>query len=418
MTRFHQNSGSCPQIHESLQQSITRLLDYCQQNNWSGFDPFDGLSSRIFEALPLVQNRIGRLIFIQAMKRSPINFRPIFLVPKEENPKGLAVFCSALLILSKTGFINNDDTILHLLKRLIALKSKDTPYFCWGYNFDWQSRAFFLPKFVPNIICTTFAGNALLDAYDKFGDSNHLDMAVSAGNFLLEGLNITRADDEICFSYTPLDHGQVHNANLLGAAFLSRLYSLTQEKRFMEHAQSAVRYSVRRQNEDGSWPYGEDKTQRWIDNFHTGYNLAALKKFSESIGNKDFAGNIRKGFQFYKANLFTDDGLPKYFHNQLYPIDIHAVAESIMTLVEFKAYDKESIDLAKRIFIWSTKTMQNKDGYFYYQKKRYFINKIAYMRWSQAWMLLALSTLLEHCKQAANGTQVSASQMPQASCLA
>jgi hypothetical protein len=37
-------------------------------------------------------------------------------VPKEENPKGLAVFCSALLILSKTGFINKDDTILHLLK--------------------------------------------------------------------------------------------------------------------------------------------------------------------------------------------------------------------------------------------------------------------------------------------------------------
>ena len=146
-------------------------MDYCIRNNWAGFDPYDGLNSRLFNALPFVQNRICRLIFIQAMKRSPINFRPIFLVPKEENPKGLAVFCSALLILSKTGFSKNDDTILHLLKRLIALKSKDTPYFCWGYNFDWQSRAFFLPKFVPNIICTTFAGNALLDAYDKFADS-------------------------------------------------------------------------------------------------------------------------------------------------------------------------------------------------------------------------------------------------------
>ena len=112
-----------------LQQSITRLLDYCQQNDWSGFDPFDGLNSRIFNALPLVQNRIGRLVFIQAMKRLPLNFRPIFLVPKEENPKGLAVFCSALLVLSKTGFSKNDDSILHLLKRLIALKSKDTPYF-------------------------------------------------------------------------------------------------------------------------------------------------------------------------------------------------------------------------------------------------------------------------------------------------
>jgi hypothetical protein len=403
MTRIRQNSGSCPHIPDSLQQSITRLFDYCQQNNWSGFDPFDGLNSRVFKAFPLVQNRIGRLVFIQAMKRSPINFRPIFLVPKEENPKGLAVFCSALLVLSKTGFIKNDDAILHLLKRLIALKSKDTPYFCWGYNFDWQSRAFFLPKFVPNIICTTFAGNALLDAYEKFADGKYLDMAISAGNFLLEGLNITRTDDGICFSYTPHDHGQVHNANLLGAAFLSRLYSLTQEKKFLEPAKGAIRFSIRRQHEDGSWPYGEDKTQRWIDNFHTGYNLVALKKFSEYAGNTDVLENIKKGFKFYKANFFTDEGIPKYFHDQIYPIDIHAIAQSIMTLVEFKAYDEDDIDLAKRIFTWSLKTMQSKTGYFFYQKKRFFINRIPYMRWSQAWMLLALATLQAHCEQADNG---------------
>ena len=100
-----------PEIKQSLQQSITRLFDYCNQNNWSGFDPFDGLNSRIFNALPLVQNRIGRLVFIQAMKRSPLNFRPIFLVPKEENPKGLAVFCSALLVLSKTGVSKNNEVI-------------------------------------------------------------------------------------------------------------------------------------------------------------------------------------------------------------------------------------------------------------------------------------------------------------------
>ena len=335
------------------------------------------------------------------MKRSPLNFRHIFLVPKGENPKGLAVFCSSLIILSETEFANNNDTILHLLRRLVDLKSPNSPYFCWGYNFDWQSRDGFLPKFEPNIICTTFAGNALIDAYDKFGDSKYLDMAISAGNFILNGLNITKDNGDICFSYTPRDHGQVHNANLLGAAFLSRLYSLTQEKKFLEPAKSAVRYSIHRQNENGSWPYGEDKTQRWIDNFHTGYNLVALKRFSEYAGNTDVMENIRKGFQFYKANLFTDDGIPKYFHNQLYPIDIHAIAQSIMTLVEFKAYDEDNIALAKRIFTWSLKTMQSKTGYFFYQKKRFFINRIPYMRWSQAWMLLALSKLFEDYGQRA-----------------
>jgi hypothetical protein len=39
--------------------------------------------------------------------------------------------------------------------------------------------------------------------------------------------------------------------------------------------------------------------------------------------------------------------------------------------------------------------MQDKKGYFYYQKFPFFTNKISYMRWGQAWMLLAISSLLE-----------------------
>jgi len=385
-----------PKIEPLLQQTILRLLDHCNQNNWSGFDPFDGLNSQIFSALPFLQNRICRLIFIQTMKRSPINFRHIFFVPKGENPKGLAVFSSAILILADMGLIKNDEMIRHLLNRLIDLRSPNSPYYCWGYNFDWQSRGFFLPKFTPNIICTTFAGNTLIDAYNKFADGKYLDMAISAGDFLLNGLNITRNNDDICFSYTPLDWGQVHNANLLGAAFLARLYSITQEKIFIEPGRSAVRYSLRKQDADGSWPYGEDRTQRWIDNFHTGYNLVALKKFSEYTGNTDVMENVKKGWNFYKDNFFTNDGAPKYYHNKIYPIDIHSIAYSIVTLVEFKSFDKANIDLAKHIFAWSLKEMQSRDGYFFYQKKQFFKNKIPYMRWSQAWMLFALAVLAEN----------------------
>jgi hypothetical protein len=308
----------------------------------------------------------------------------------------LAVFSSAILILDDMGLIKNDEMIRHLLNRLIDLRSPNSPYYCWGYNFDWQSRGFFLPKFTPNIICTTFAGNTLIDAYNKFADGKYLDMAISAGDFLLNGLNITRNNDDICFSYTPLDWGQVHNANLLGAAFLARLYSITQEKKFIEPGRSAVRYSLRKQAADGSWPYGEDTTQRWIDNFHTGYNLVALKKFSEYTGNTDVMENVKKGWNFYKDNFFTNDGAPKYYHNKIYPIDIHSIAYSIVTLVEFKSFDKGNIDLAKHIFAWSLKEMQSRDGYFFYQKKQFFKNKIPYMRWSQAWMLYALAVLAEN----------------------
>ena len=47
--------------------------------------------------------------------------------------------------------------------------------------------------------------------------------------------------------------------------------------------------------------------------------------------------------------------------------------------------------------------MWDRQGYFYYQVLPFWTNKISYMRWSQAWMLLALATLLENCERAEPG---------------
>jgi len=396
-----------------LHETTIRLLDYCRRNNWTGDDPFDGLNSRIFDSLPFLHQRIPRLILTQGMKRSPVNFRRLLLVPKGENPKGLAVFLSALLLLSNMGLLKNDDDIHHLIERLIDLRSPNTSHFCWGYHFDWQGRAFFLPKFVPNIICTTFAGNALLDTYAIFGSANYLDMARSAGNFLLEGLNITQNVDELCFSYTPLDSGRVHNANLLGAAYLSRLFSITGDKKFLDPALRAVRYSTHRQNEDGSWAYGEDKTQAWVDNFHTGYNLCALRNIGLYLATDEFESHIRRGFEFYRKHFFREDGVPKYFHNRVYPIDIHSVAQSIITLITFIDLDANNKTLADTILQWAVSNMWDECGCFYYQITPYYKNKISYMRWSQAWMLLALATLLRHCSQAVAALPVRSSLIPE-----
>jgi hypothetical protein len=44
--------------------------------------------------------------------------------------------------------------------------------------------------------------------------------------------------------------------------------------------------------------------------------------------------------------------------------------------------------------MWAIDNMQDKEGYFYYQKKRWYKNKIDYMRWSQAWMFYALTQLV------------------------
>lgn len=397
-TETHQTNPPSLRMSISAKQTIEKttrqLIDYCRQNRWAGYDPYDALNSRIFQKVAVLNNRIGRLFLTQAMKRSPVNLRPILCIPKGENPKGLAVFILAMFLLSEKGVAVDSDLIYHLLNRLTELRSRDVPLYCWGYNFDWQNRDGLLPKFAPNIICTTFAGNALLEAFSKLSDTKYLNMAISAGEFILTGLRITRfRDDELCFSYTPYDEGQIHNANLLGASFLSRLYSLTGEAKFLQSSWEAANYSVRRQKQDGSWVYGEGRNQQWIDNFHTGYNLCALRNIARYLKTDEFEMCIHRGFKFYKEHFFLNDGQPKYYHDRTYPIDIHSVAQSIITLVEFKDLDENNIRLANTVLEWAIANMWDERGYFYYQITPYYKNKIPYIRWSQAWMLLALATV-------------------------
>jgi hypothetical protein len=196
------------------------------------------------------------------MKRSPINFRPLLLVPKRRNPKGTALFITALLKLKQVELFTDDGTILSLLDDLVSSNSRDEVHACWGYSFDWQTRGYLVPEGSPNIICTTFAGNALLDAWEAYHDETCLQHAISAAQFLLERLCEELGNGEVCFNYTPISSSRIHNANLLGAAYIARVGAATNEPDMFDLVRRAARYSMRKQSDDGSWPYGEQPEQR------------------------------------------------------------------------------------------------------------------------------------------------------------
>jgi hypothetical protein len=156
-----------------------------------------------------------------------------------------------------------------------------------------------------------------------------------------------------------------------------------------------ARYSAGRQAEDGSWIYGELPKQHWIDNFHTGYNLCGLRSIGHDAQTKEFEPRIHLGFEFYRTHFYREDGAARYFHNSTYPIDIHSVAQGIITPLVLKDLHPGNSRLARSACAWAMKNMWDESGYFYYRRLRILNVKISYMRWSQAWMLLALSTLLE-----------------------
>ena len=380
-----------------LQETTLKLLAYCEANDWAGYDPYDALNSPIFRALPFLNTRWPRLVLTQALKRSPFNLRGLMGIPKTQNPKALALFLSSLLKISRFKPADGADPIRRMIELIVALRSADTKYWCWGYSFPWQTRTIVVPRGAPNLVCTTFVASALLDAYEQFGETRLLDIAKSAGEYLLNELYYTSGSDVASFSY-PLRslESKVHNANFLAAALLCRIFHYTGNEQFLEPALKAARYSASRQRNDGSWMYGELATQQWIDNFHTGFNLSALRTISSCLGIREFESHIRAGFQFYRQHFIREDGAARYFHDHTYPIDSHCVAQTLLTLLEFQDLNEANLDLAQSVFDWSMKHMWDEAGFFYYRKLPFVTIKTSYMRWTQAWMLLAMSTFAEH----------------------
>jgi hypothetical protein len=385
--------------HE-LRTAIIELVEYCRAEGWAGYDPYDALNSKIFQALPVLNSRYPRLILTQGLKASPFNARPLLRVPKTENPKAIALFLSAFLKLSDHEVADRERLVQLMVERLVDLRSPDDRYWCWGYSFPWQTRTIVVATSSPNLVCTSYAAGALLDAYEQRQDRECLTMAVSAADYILDKLYWV--DGNSCgFSYPqPGVQSRTHNANLLAAAFLCRVYKHTGEKRFLGPAMGVARYSAGTQQADGSWYYGEAPSQRWIDNFHTGYNLSALQQIDSCLEADEFEVRIRSGFEFYKSHFIREDGAARYFHNKTYPIDIHCVAQSIITLLEFKRLDPGSVSLAHSVFAWAMKHMWDDRGFFYYRVLRFGTIRTSYMRWSQAWMLLALSTMVSESEPA------------------
>src|SRR5215471_18584833 len=109
---------------EDIKAVTSKLARYCEENDWAGYDPYDALNSKLFQAVPFLNARIPRLVLTQALKRSPINIRGPLLVPKTQNAKAIGLFLSAYLNLSRTGLIEGSNQIWLMIERLITLRSQ------------------------------------------------------------------------------------------------------------------------------------------------------------------------------------------------------------------------------------------------------------------------------------------------------
>ena len=375
---------------------VARRLDaWMADRDYAGYEPFDYLTSPLIEPLTF-GNRYARIAWTQLGKRLPLQLRPLLAIRPARNPKAIGLVLGAHVRLAPLGDEHaHRKRAAELIDWLAANVAEGYSGAGWGYPFPWANRDFYAPAGTPASVPTAFIAHALLDANERLGMEQARRLAQHAGDFLRAHLNrIPGPEGTFCFSYTPLDRRAVHNASLLTASVLARLTSGGGDSTFAEDALAAARFTMLHQRTDGSWPYGVGPRNAWVDSFHTSYNLVALQQIQDALGTAEFEEVLERGTDYWARTFLRGDGIA--FHaGRRYPIDMHAVAHTILTLVELRGRVSSALDRAERLADWALTEMRHPEGWFYHQRGRFYTNRLPYMRWVQAWMLRALAGLAE-----------------------
>ncbi|MBF4312326.1 aspartate-semialdehyde dehydrogenase, partial [Vibrio anguillarum] len=170
----------------SVEDIVSSLLRDAKINDYAGKDPFDGLNSKFFYFFPRANTGLLGLFWTQLHKRSAINFRTVFFVPDKRNPKGIGLFILGLLEnYQSTNEQSYLDEAVELANWLLTQQSDRTlwGHSCWGYHFDWNARAFFVPKGKPNVITTVYVAQALWALGEIINSDKYREPAIDSANF-------------------------------------------------------------------------------------------------------------------------------------------------------------------------------------------------------------------------------------------
>ena len=235
--------------------SLTVLEKWVEDNDYKGYEPFDGLSSSL---RPLTfGNLFLDRVLMQLVRQSPVNLRPLLGIRPLPSTKGRGYMAWGYLTMYKaTGDPAYADKARESLQWLKENKSPKYDEFSWANHFDFASRAGRYTKHESIIVWTSQIGQAFLDAYDLFGDEQYLEVARSICQWIM-GLPRHETENGTCIGYHMLSNSVVHNSNMLGAAMLARTAAITGESEFQNLAREGMEFSCTRQLENGAWWYGD-----------------------------------------------------------------------------------------------------------------------------------------------------------------
>ena len=270
---------------------------------------------------------------------------------------------------------------------------------CWGYPFDWQNQRGMWGRNTPFITCTPYCYEAFCTLAEATGDDEALATAASIASFVFHDLHDTPAGpDATAASYSPHDISQVINASAYRAWVLFDAAERLARPEFLEKAERNLNFILQNQRSDGSWFYATDEAGKFVDHFHTCFVLKNLFKISTLENAPDLTAVIRRGYDFYREELFGADGLPKSFaikpRTGIVRLEMYDFAEAITLGTLLRKEIPEAYEHAQNVADVLCREYQLPDGHFV---TRVYLGGIRhtfpFLRWPQSQLFLALTNL-------------------------
>ena len=308
-------------------------IAYLEDKNYVSYDQFDVMMSPLINKLTSGSD-LARRIAIQINKNIPFNIRSLLGYQPMMHTKTIS---DMLTVYSNQYAITKDEQWRIRAKKMYDLLMDRAlsldGNIGWGLNFPYTTRFTNAQIDTPNLYNTLNSIQSLIDYYVVFEYNDVPKIIRSVVRFMFEYLGIVDIDNETSwFRYYPNQKIPNINVNATSTSFFVRVNIVLKESIIADSViYRLLNFLVKNQNGDGSWYYALSENGKWIDGYHTGFVLDALLYLDNEGYDYPFNTALEKGLQYYLNNLFTVDGIPKFFNNNLYPIEAQNCAQAIQT---------------------------------------------------------------------------------------
>ena len=290
---------------------------------------------------------------------------------------------------------------VHFLEVLKETRCEGYNHYCWGYPFNWETLRGTIKEGTPLITTVPYVYEAFKQVWEIDKEPEWLSIMNSIAEHAFQDYKDfpTSSSASTC-SYTPDPEQSVAvvNANAYRAFLLTSAAHDFSEEKYWEAAERNLNFVLESQNEDGSWYYARDGKRKFIDHFHTCFVLKALTKIEALTGHSGCSEAVKRGVEYYIANLFDENGLPKPFSSRprltVYRRELYDYAESINLAVLLKGRFPKLDDLLSTVLNEVLTVWQKPDGSFRSRRLLLGWDNTPMHRWAQSQLFRSLCFLM------------------------